>query len=102
MSKELKSAYELAMERLKKKDAGFEEKELSDAQKQEIEEIRQTYRAKNAERDIMFKSKLTKLAAEVPPGELMIQRQVIENAHQRDIAVLKNAMDEKISKVREP
>ncbi len=101
MSKELKSAYELAMERLKKKGAGFEEKELNDAQKQEIEEIRRMYRAKIAERDIMFKSKLTKLASEVPPGELMIQRQTMENAYQRDIAVLKNAMEDKIRVVRE-
>ena len=47
----MKSAYELAMERLKKKDAdeGVSERALTDEQKQEIAEIRTTYGARLAQ-----------------------------------------------------
>jgi hypothetical protein len=52
---ELKSSYELAMERLKKKDteAGVERRPVTDAQKAEIAEIRNRYEAKLAETDVL-------------------------------------------------
>ena len=47
-----KSAYELAMERLRQKDreAGVEERPLSDEQKAAIADARQVYQARMAER----------------------------------------------------
>ena len=50
-----KSAYELAMERLKQKDteAGVERKPVTDAQKAAIAEIRNFYEAKLAELDVL-------------------------------------------------
>ena len=55
-----KSAYELAMERLRRKDkeAGIEERALTDEQKARIAEIRQFYEAKLAEREILHRSSL--------------------------------------------
>jgi hypothetical protein len=55
-----KSAYELAMERLrqKDKDAGLEERTLTDAQKAAIVEARQVYEAKVAEREILHQAAL--------------------------------------------
>ena len=52
---DLKSSYELAMERLKKKDAdaGVERRPVTDAQKAEIAEIRSRYEAKLAELEII-------------------------------------------------
>jgi hypothetical protein len=56
----LKSAYELAMERLQKgdKDAGIERKPLTDAQRAAIAEVRNLYESKLAEQDVMHQSKL--------------------------------------------
>ena len=52
---DLKSSYELAMERLKKKDAdaGVERRPVSEGQKAEIAEIRNRYEAKLAELDVL-------------------------------------------------
>jgi hypothetical protein len=50
-----KTAYELAMERLRQKDreAGLEERPLTDEQKAAIAEARRFYEAKLAEREIL-------------------------------------------------
>src|SRR5215475_12849796 len=55
-----KSAYELAMERLRKKDAdaGVERPTVTDAQKAAVAEIRSVYEAKLAELDVMHQSKM--------------------------------------------
>jgi len=59
---EPKSAFELAMERLRKKDAeaGVEERPLTDAQKAVIAEARQVYEARMAEREILHQAALRK------------------------------------------
>ena len=58
MGDKLKSAYELAMERLDRKDAdkGGAPAALSAAQKKKIAEIRKEYGAKLAEREILYHS----------------------------------------------
>ncbi|MEZ5319124.1 MAG: hypothetical protein R2752_17115 [Vicinamibacterales bacterium] len=58
--KPLKSAYELAMERLQKKDAdaGVEHTPLTDAQKAAIAEVRKVYEARLAELEILHQSTL--------------------------------------------
>lgn len=55
-----KSAYELAMERLRQKDkeASVEERPLSDKQKAAIAEARQFHQAKAAEREILHQAAL--------------------------------------------
>jgi len=55
-----KSAYELAMERLRQKDreAGVEERPLTDQQKTAIAEARQVYQARMAEREILHRDAL--------------------------------------------
>src|SRR5262245_51266262 len=90
-----KSAYELAMERLKKKDAdeGVSERALTDDQKNEIAEIRKTYSAKLAQEEILFKSKVQ---AFLDPES----RQALEEHYRRDVDRLTNERDRKIEKVR--
>jgi hypothetical protein len=58
--KPLKSAVELAMERLAKKDAdaGVESRPLSDAQKAAIAEARNFYDSKIAEQEVLHQSKM--------------------------------------------
>ena len=53
----MKSSYELAMERLRSNDDS-ERKELTDAQKAEIAEIDQKFKAKSAEREIFLKKQI--------------------------------------------
>jgi hypothetical protein len=57
-----KSSFELAMERLRKKDreAGVEERSLSAEQRAVIAEVRKVYEAKLAEREILYQSSLRK------------------------------------------
>ncbi|HXJ79113.1 MAG TPA: hypothetical protein VMS64_10570 [Candidatus Methylomirabilis sp.] len=55
-----KSAYEIAMERLRKKDtdSGVEERPLTSEQRAAIAEARQVYEARVAEREILHQSAL--------------------------------------------
>jgi hypothetical protein len=95
MSDAPKSAFELAMERLKKKDAdaGIEQKPLTDAQKQQIAEARSVYEARVAERRIMHQSKT---ASVFDPQELA----VLHDELRRDLAQFESDRDAKIRKIR--
>lgn len=90
-----KSAYELAMERLKKKDAdqGVSERALTDDQKNEIAGVRKTYGARLAQEEILFKSKTQGL---MDPDA---RRQLEEN-YRRDVERLNHERDRKIEKIR--
>jgi hypothetical protein len=58
----LKSSFELAMERLRQKDAeaGVTTRTLSDAEKAQIAEVRNFYESKIAEAQVMHQSRLQK------------------------------------------
>ena len=91
-----KSAYELAMERLKKKDAdaGISERSLTDDQKNEIAEVRKTYAARLAQEEILFKSKTQGF---IDPES----RRELEEHYRRDVERLTHERDRKIEKIRE-
>jgi hypothetical protein len=91
-----KSALELAMERLKKKDAeaGIVEQKLTDAQKAAIAEARSIYEARVAERQILHRQKqLTTL----DPQEVA----TMEEEYRRDMDRFATDRDAKIRKIRE-
>jgi hypothetical protein len=90
-----KSALELAMERLKKKDAeqGVSEQTLTEDQKNEIADVRKTYGAKLAQEEILYKSKTQ---GYVDPDA---RRQLEEN-YRRDVERLTHERDRKIEKIR--
>ena len=91
-----KSAVELAMARFRKQDAdaGVSETPMTADQKAEIADVRQTYAAKLAQEEILFK---TKLHASVDYDE----RQKMEEHYRRDVERLNNERDRKIEKIRE-
>ena len=95
MSDAPKSALELAMERLKKKDeaAGIEQKHLTDEQRAEIAEARSVFEARVAERRIMHQSQT---AAIFDPQELELRREEL----MRDLAQLEADRDARIKKIR--
>ena len=92
-----KSAYELAMERLRKKDAesGVSELLLTEDQRAEIAEIRRVYSAKLAEAEILHKSQLM---TTWEPEE----RQKLEQGHRRDLERLRDEQERKLERVRNP
>jgi hypothetical protein len=90
-----KSAYELAMERLRQKDAqeGIAERSVSDEQKAEIAEVKRVYDAKVAEAEILFRSKM---AAVFDPEE----RARLADGHRRDLQRLHDDRERKLAKLR--
>ncbi|HTL45495.1 MAG TPA: hypothetical protein VL262_14225 [Vicinamibacterales bacterium] len=93
---ELKSAYELAMERLRKKDAdeGVVEHKLTDAQKAAIAEARSIHDARVAERQILHRQKVL---TTFDPAE----RETIDEQYRRDLDRFASDRDAKIRAIRE-
>ncbi len=91
-----KSALELAMERLRKKDAeaGIQETPLTDAQRAAIAEARNLYEARVAERKIMHQSAM---ATTFDPAE----RAEREAELRRDLERFESERDAKIRRIRE-
>lgn len=90
-----KSAIELAMERLRKKDAetGVTSKPLTDAQKAEIAEVRSVYDSKIAEQQILQESALKRV---LEPA----QHEEIERQFRREKERLASERDNRIEKIR--
>ena len=90
-----KSSLELAMERLRKKDkeAGIEERSVTEEQKAKIAEIRKVAEAKLAEREILHRSALRR--AEDPENHAKL-----EDDYRRDRERIVSDRDTKIEKVR--
>ncbi len=90
-----KSAYELAMERLRQKDreAGVEERPLTDEQKAAIAEARQVYQARIAEHEILHRDALGKAQSreevEKLDAELARDRDRLASDRDRKVAEIK-------------
>jgi hypothetical protein len=91
-----KSALELVMERLRKKDAdaGISEKPLSDAQRAAIAEARSVYEARVAERRIMHHAAVIKTLDRE-------ERQALDDALRRDLERFEADRESKVRKIRE-
>jgi len=90
-----KSAYELAMERLRKKDQdeGITVVPLTAEQRTQIAEVRNFYEAKIAEQTVLHESTMRR---SVDAAE----RDTLAQQHRREIEHLNAARDAKIEKIR--
>jgi hypothetical protein len=90
-----KSSFELAMERLRKKDAdaGIEHRPITDEQKAAIAEARSYYGAKIAELEVMHQSKLMET---FDPAI----RDTLDEGYRRERDRLTSDRDNKIEKIR--
>jgi hypothetical protein len=90
-----KSAIELVMERLRRKDAeaGVEEHPLTDEQKAAIAEARSVYEARVAERKILHQGTLLSV---FDPAE----RDKLEDEYRRDLERFASDRDAKIRRIR--
>ncbi len=91
-----KSAFELAMEKLRRQDeaTGVETVALNDVQREAIAEVRRAYEAQVAECRILHESAL---ATTVEPAA----RQELEANHRRDLGRFATDRDRKIARIRE-
>ena len=91
-----KSAYEIAMERLRRKDkdAGIEERSVNDEQRAAIADLRRVYEAKLAEREIMHQAALRK--TDDPEAQA-----ALEEEYRRDRERLGSERDRKIEQIRQ-
>jgi len=95
-----KSAYELALEKLKHQDQERGENAplaLSDAQKKEIAEIRKICEARLAEREILFRSERARLQADPEAAEKLVKA---EDEYARDRLRFEEQRDAAIARVR--
>lgn len=90
-----KSAFDLAMERLKQKDAleGVERRPLTAEQKASIAEVRNFYEARLAQDEVLHKSTLSKT---IEPEA----RTALQEAYVRDRQRLISERDQKIERIR--
>jgi len=91
-----KSAYELILERLKKKDReeGVEERPVTDEQRGRIAELRKVYEAKLAEREILHQSAVRRTGGD---PEAVAQ---LEEEYRRDRERITSERDRKVESVR--
>jgi hypothetical protein len=96
MSEAPKSALEIALERLRKKDAaeGVEQQTLTDAQRAAIGEARSVYEARVAERRILLESSLRRT---FDPAE----RDALEQDFRRDLERFETDREAKVRRIRE-
>jgi hypothetical protein len=87
-----KTAYEIAMERFRQKDAE-ESRPLTDAQKAAIAEARQVHQARVAEREILHQAALRRAAS---PEEI----EQLNGAVRRDMERLAADRDRKLAQIK--
>jgi hypothetical protein len=90
-----RSALEIAMDRLRQKDAqaGVEQRPRTEAQKAEIAEVRSLYDAKLAQAEVMHRSAVTSI---FDPAV----RATLDEEYQRDRQRLQSERDAKIDRIR--
>ena len=97
----MKSALELAMEKINAQQAQTETAvSLTDAQRQEISDLRKQYDAKIAEKDIMLQADIRQLMQRQSPQEVLAAAQELRGAFQQSKKALLEELEAKIATVR--
>ena len=96
----MKSALELAMEKLNARQSEESTVTLTDAQRQEISDLRKQYDAKIAEKEIMMQSEIRQFVQRRPPQEAMAAMQELREKFQHTKKALQEELEAKIAAVR--
>jgi Spy/CpxP family protein refolding chaperone len=96
----MKSALELAMEKLNARQAEESPASLTEAQRQEISDLRKQYEAKIAEKEIMLQSEIRQLVQRRPPQEAMAAAHELREKFQQTRKALQEEVEAKIAAVR--
>lgn len=96
----MKSALELAMEKLNARQAEESTVALTAAQRQEISDLRKQYDAKIAEKEIMMQSEIRQFIQRRPPQEAMAAAHELREKFQQTRKALQEELEAKIAAVR--
>lgn len=96
----MKSALELAMEKLNARPAEESAVALTAAQRQEISDLRKQYDAKIAEKEIMMQSEIRQFVQRRPPQEAMAAAHELREKFQHTKKALQEELEAKIAAVR--
>jgi hypothetical protein len=96
----MKSAVELAMEKLGKQQAQEPVIPLTDEQRREISDLRKQYEAKIAEKEIMLQAEIRTLVQRRPPQEAAATARELQEKFQETKKALQQELEEKIAAVR--
>ena len=97
----MKSALELAMEKINAQQVQTETAgSLTDAQRQEISDLRKQYDAKIAEKDIMLQADIRQLMQRLPPQEVLAAAHELRETFQQSKKALQEELEAKIATVR--
>ena len=97
---EMKSAVELAMEKLKTRQVQEPSIPLTDEQRQDISDLRKQYDAKIAEKEIMVQSEMRRLMERHPPQEAAAAAHELQKQLQEAKATLRQELEDKIAAIR--
>ncbi|HUU50272.1 MAG TPA: hypothetical protein VMW81_04885 [Nitrospinota bacterium] len=101
MTDEMKSALEIAMEKLKKMGEQTDENiSLTEKQKNMIADIKKEYDAKIAEKEIMMQSKIKELAYQGEPIEVREQTEFLQKEFAEEKIRLEQEKNKKIEEIR--
>jgi hypothetical protein len=101
MTDEMKSAFEIAMEKLKKMEGQTDEDiSLTEEQKNMIADIKKECNAKIAEKEIMMQSKIKELAYQGEPIEVREQTELLQKEFAEEKIRLEQEKDKKIEEIR--
>ena len=100
MPEEMKSAIDIAMEKLKKLEKSEETLSLSEGQKKKIAEIRKEYDARIAEKEIMINSRMKEVPAGAEPVEVQELMDTLQKELAEEKARLEKEKNKKIEKIR--
>lgn len=98
----MKSAVELALEKLGTRSQATDTTSLTDAQRQEIGELRKLYEAKIAEKEIMMQAEIRNLLQRHPPQEVAVLGHQLREQFQQAKKALQEELETKIVAVRAP
>ena len=98
----MKSAVELALEKLGTRSSAMDTTALTDTQRQEIGELRKLYEAKIAEKEIMMQAEIRKLLQRHPPQEVAAMGNQLREQFQQAKKLLQEELETKIAAVRAP
>jgi hypothetical protein len=97
----MKSALELAMQKINARQDRSPVTSLTEAQRLEIGEMRKQYEAKIAEKEIMVQAEIRRLVRNRPPQEAAAKVQELQVEFQESKKVLQEELEAKVSALRE-
>lgn len=97
---DLKSAWEISLQKSDKLDPELKKKKLTQKQKTAIGEIRKEYQAKIADKDVTLQHQIKQLADRVPPQEVEFGAEGARKKFAEEKRFLEEEMERKIEEVR--